>query len=84
MSPVHTAKLFGSPLLDDVSSAAGATGIIREIGMRRVQLGVVYAGRGTLSLEEKPEGSGQYRDARLRVDEPQNVRPPAAGAHFQH
>lgn len=43
LSPFQTGKMLQSPLLSDVNSAAGATGVVRDMGDLRVRFGLVEA-----------------------------------------
>ena len=83
MSPIQVGKLFGSTLFEDVSSVAGATGIVSRVGTKRVKLGVVDVEGRSSSVDKPQEYSAPQQDARLRLDEPQNVMPPLPGAQFR-
>ena len=67
MSPIETAKAFGSPLLRSSDSNADAVKLIKEIGERAIQYGAT-----TVS-------GAEYR---LEMNEPKYVRVPRGGERF--
>ena len=82
LSPFQMAKVFNAPVLKGVNSAAGATGVVEEVGNMKLKLGVVDA-------DEIIRGSGGEKDthdvvshARLGLDEAGQVWRPPKGARF--
>lgn len=84
MSPFHIAKMFGSPVLGDVSSAAGTSAMLREAGSRKVKLGIVNTRSSSNSAHGQSDEVFEDRYAQLRVDALQHVVAPRRGDSFRY
>jgi hypothetical protein len=69
LSPFHTAKAFDAPLLKEINSAAGSSGVVDEVGDMRLKLGAVALHRST-------------NRSRMGLDSPERVVRPLKGARF--
>jgi hypothetical protein len=85
LSPFHLANLFEAPLLNNVNSAAGARGIIRDVGNLHIKLGLIEASRPRQDscTEEKVIPNGSERIARLAIAESPRVAAPYKGMRFR-
>jgi hypothetical protein len=80
LSPFAIALAFDSPLLRDVNSAAGAKGVVNELGNMKVKLGVVS------DDESSTVSDGLRQDGyagRLGIGEMQSVVRPRKGTKFR-
>ena len=82
LSPFHVAKLLDAPLLRDVNSAAGATGVVRGVGDMKVKLGVVEIRRLRHGVQSEEKEWGMTSGSRLGIDEPRNFVAPIKGMRF--
>jgi hypothetical protein len=67
MSPIETAKAFGAPFLDGVDSNATIKQILKEVGRKKIQYGV---------LESTDAGDKGHDYKKLVMDDPHSVRKP--------
>jgi hypothetical protein len=87
LSPFQAAKMLDAPLLKDVNSAAGATGISNDIGDRKVKLGLfeVYESVIPTNTDGKlASGVTVLSESRIGIAEPQAVVRPRKGMRFTH
>ena len=76
LSPFALALAFDAPVLEDVNSAAGAKGVVDELGSVKLKYGVVDV------LEGDSEESHGFASRRLGVGHIQAVSKPQNGDRF--
>lgn len=82
MSPFAIALAFNSPILGDVNSAAGAKGVVHDLGDVKLMSGVVDSS----GQPDSPNGSSSeagLTSGRLGVGENQFVAKPRKGMKFR-
>lgn len=63
MSPFNVSLAFDSPLLEDVNSATGAKGVVREMGGTQLKFGVVDQAENSTGLDERHGEESQCSQA---------------------
>ena len=87
LSPFQAAKMLDAPLLKDVNSAAGATGISNDIGDQMVKLGLVEVYQTVIPANtdgKLASGVTVLSGSRIGIAEPQAVVRPHKGMRFTH
>lgn len=77
LSPLDLALAFDSPLLSDINSAVGATGVVKHAGGMKIRFGHVQA-----SGESEGWKAGGQSPGRLGVGHSENVVRPRKGERF--
>ena len=81
LSPFNIALAFDAPMLRTINSAAGAKGVVQELGGTKVQLGMVQPHDKVDTLGNYPEEG--YTSGRLGVGFSQDVVQPQEGDIFR-
>ena len=82
MSPFSTALAFDAPILKDVNSAAGAKGVVQELGAVKLRLGVVGAVNDRDGAEGLEVGEA-ISSGRLGVGKANEVKSLSKGMRFR-
>ena len=87
LSPFQTAKMLDAPILKDVNSAAGATGISNDIGDRKVKFGLVEVYEPIIPTNTEGKlssGVAILTGSRIGITDPQGVVRPRKGMRFTY